>query len=61
MDINANLREQRQLTKLLLSDDVTNFVPRAMRLAELVQSLDQWILSGGFLPDGWQRAQNRNK
>jgi hypothetical protein len=30
---------------------------RAMRLAELVEALNEWILKGGFLPKAWHDVQ----
>ncbi len=30
----------------------------AWRLAELVESLDDWIMGGGFLPRAWALAQS---
>jgi hypothetical protein len=30
---------------------------RALRLAELVQALNEWILNGGFLPKPWHDVQ----
>ena len=66
MDPNANLQEQRKLAARLLelpADELGNYTPAeqseayfaGLRLAELVEALDQWITKGGFLPDGWQR------
>ena len=62
MDPNANLREQRerarQIIAMLDADDPID--PNdAGRLADLVEALDDWITSGGFLPDRWQIAQKR--
>jgi hypothetical protein len=69
VDPNANLREQRECAKGLnslrdgVADDGRYTVAElaaiggyAMRLAELVEALDEWIKSGGFLPEDWQRA-----
>lgn len=55
MDPTANLREQLELAKelmdQLLSDEV--FEDKAGRLAELVETLNDWIERGGFLPEQW--------
>lgn len=59
MDPNANLEEQRDLSKTLagpLPGEVYEGVEvqdQSARLAELVESLDEWIMKGGFLPDEW--------
>jgi hypothetical protein len=74
MDPNANLREQRKLVREMMAihdrADVSTgeYLPAdrvrclelAYRLAELVEALDDWIKSGGFLPDSWQLAQVRS-
>jgi hypothetical protein len=57
MDPNDNLREQRTIAARLvwLHENDRPFDPvLAARLAELVITLDAWILNGGFLPDSWQ-------
>ena len=59
MDPNANLKEQRKIASIILEwfDTATEEADfpetEAQRLAELVQSLDEWISKGGFLPDAW--------
>lgn len=68
MDPNANLEEQRRIVARLLSPEpgvrdlcdpaFTPPPPKAddvLRLAELVQALDEWIKGGGFLPKDWQK------
>jgi hypothetical protein len=55
MDPNANLTEQLKIAALLLNDDPNNAVA-AIRLAELVEGLDEWIKGGGFLPDAWRKS-----
>jgi hypothetical protein len=55
MDPNANLAEQLQIAKLLLDDNPSNAVA-AIRLAELVEALNDWIKGGGFLPDAWRKS-----
>ncbi len=62
MDPDANLEEQLRLATSLLDVgdielDEADMVDTAtvLRLAELVQALDEWIAGGGFLPKAWQR------
>lgn len=68
MDPNANLAEQRRLTKEILrmvdangfvdNPDMKNdVIERAIRLAELCEGLDQWISRHGGLPTDWHNAQ----
>lgn len=56
MDPNANLREQLELTERMLDPD-SNYVDSgdALRLAELVEALSEWLRRGGALPDRWRR------
>lgn len=63
MDPNANLREQREIVAEVIrmwdsADPHTDYerelAQAADRLAELVQSLDEWLTNGGFLPIEWQ-------
>ncbi len=69
MDPNANLIEQLKLAERLILDadaGPDNAPMRinptdALRLAELVQALDGWIRSGGFLPAGWQKGWIRDR
>jgi hypothetical protein len=64
MDPNANLKEQREIAKRILSDDGEDTGYDAVRLAELVEALDEWIMKGGFLPKEWREANegfNHNK
>lgn len=57
MDPDANLAEQRQLAATLLANadaDPAAIVPQeALDLAERVQALDAWLMSGGFAPEAW--------
>jgi hypothetical protein len=32
-----------------------DFTREVVRLAELVQALDEWIRGGGFLPEEWNK------
>src|SRR4051812_28104654 len=55
MDPKANLEEQRRFAAELLNDDYDqenppDFMSSALRLAELVQALDEWRRGGGFDP-----------
>ncbi len=62
MDPNANLKEQLQLARILLTGNyrLCKGVPAkyieedALRLAELVEALDAWLSGGGFLPAAWR-------
>ena len=63
MDPNANLREQLELAQEIVKraasieqQDMTlsPAEQNALRLAELVLALDEWIRKGGFLPRQWK-------
>ncbi len=60
MDPDANLTELRETAARILADagSTTHYQPYtdSERLAELVQALDTWIVSGGFLPADWKRS-----
>lgn len=64
MDPTANINEQREIAARIMvavdcadsAGDFTVDKDDAYRLAELVQSLDQWISGGGFLPARWVQA-----
>jgi hypothetical protein len=53
MDPDANLKEQREIVRRML--DGTPRRSDGLRLAELVEALDCWIVTGGFLPKAWAR------
>lgn len=53
MDPNSNLNEQLKLAASIVKDEEAD--ADATRLAELVISLHEWIINGGFLPERWQR------
>jgi len=59
MDPEANLKEMLELAASLItwadSDEVGEHIDEddAVRLAELVQALNEWIMKGGFLPRPW--------
>jgi hypothetical protein len=55
MDPNATLNDIRKTVKAITdAHDRDECCPTdAIRLAELVEALDNWIVNGGFLPDAW--------
>jgi predicted Zn-dependent peptidase len=66
MDPDANLKEQRELAAeivsindkadddgLMSASEQADVNDAAVRLAELVQALDQWLSGGGFQPAAW--------
>ena len=58
MDPNTNLKEQREIFSRLNSYEEHEYTDRDYdleRLAELAESLDEWISKGGFLPDAWSK------
>ncbi len=55
MDPDANLREMRRLVRKMVDDEYEVDSDDAMRLVELVQALDEWLSTGGFLPQSWRR------
>jgi hypothetical protein len=58
MDPDANLEEQRLLISRMLAKDSEHLdTGDAVRLAELAQALDEWILRGGALPKEWHDVQ----
>ncbi len=52
MDPNATLRELREM----IGDSDPHSAARSRRYAELIESLDDWLSSGGFLPSDWNRG-----
>jgi hypothetical protein len=58
MDPTECLREILELAHEILQNDddpVETFTGHEpVRLAELVEALNDWILKGGFLPESWQ-------
>ena len=64
MDPNENLQQQLELAaSLIRAADAGESVDEAdaVRLAELVQSLNQWIAHSGFLPEQWTNGQGRGQ
>lgn len=56
MDPNETLRRIRELSSTAIADDdrdcnISN--SDARELAELFQSLDEWLTKGGFQPAAW--------
>ncbi len=57
MDPNANLKRQREIIAELSKPFDRRDAPVLLQeLAELAQTLDQWLLDGGALPHEWLRA-----
>lgn len=63
MDPEANLREQRRLTRRLLAEFDASVVDAAewhpapddvYRLAELADAMDTWLSRGGASPHAWR-------
>lgn len=52
MDPNSNRLEQLQIARQIV-DDAENHTHGAVRLAELVIALDEWMREGGFIPQAW--------
>jgi hypothetical protein len=64
MDPNANLKEQLALSEkiLLQYDDESTETPSvnaedAARLCHLVEAMNKWLSSSGFLPRAWEPGQ----
>lgn len=55
MDSNALLARLRQMVDEITTSDEPD--ERTNDLAETVRDLDQWFLSGGFLPNDWYQAR----
>ena len=65
MDPDENLKQQLELAGAILhlyhQDSGYDATDDAVRLAELVQALNDWIVRGGFPPDAWSRRPPRSK
>ena len=60
MDPNENLRQQNVLAdRINAQRDRGEHIDEhdAMRLAELVLALNEWIVGGGFLPSVWAHVR----
>jgi hypothetical protein len=55
MDPDENLKQQRRLAERILRNEGGDS-HEIVRLAELMQALDEWIAGGGFLPAAWRKA-----
>jgi hypothetical protein len=53
MDPDANLKEMLELADQTLMAERAD--RSAMRLAELVEAMDDWLRGGGCLPEHWRR------
>jgi len=60
MDPEKALEELRELAKQIIAveEGTHSFeIPEdAVEMAEKFQELDEWIMSGGFLPKDWRRS-----
>jgi hypothetical protein len=55
MDPDANLKEQREIIARMLEEGSESIDSGdAVRLAELVQALDEWLSKGSYLPEDWK-------
>jgi len=52
MDPNANLKEQLEIVESIYAGRVD--LADVNRLADLITALNQWLASGGSLPEAWQ-------
>ena len=66
MDPNENLKEQLEIVEWLQEQDYTEdgtmdrYLAKSLRLAALVEALNDWIVKGGFIPEKWHQKQNMN-
>jgi hypothetical protein len=58
MDPNEILRELRRWAKAMSTGNHAGPTPslREMSMADLFESLDEWLTKGGFMPDAWDTA-----
>jgi hypothetical protein len=56
MDPNKALEKIRELIREVYNDkrDFHTVPEAAIELADTINSLDAWLISGGFLPDAWK-------
>jgi hypothetical protein len=60
MDPDTNLKEQLRLVGIMQDGEPNgDDINHAIRLAELVGALDQWLANGGHLPYRWRCATMR--
>jgi len=60
MDPDANLKEQREISERILDGTKHDTGYDAVRLAELVQALDEWLSKGGFPPHAWHAPHHKD-
>ncbi len=56
MDPNTTLVRILELTSKISQAADLSIAFDAIELAELIQNLDSWLSSGGFLPTRWERS-----
>lgn len=56
MDPNATLAQIREQIRLSCADDKEFRAFDGLRLAELIDILDYWLIDGGALPTDWNRG-----
>lgn len=61
MDPNANWLEATNIARQLADEesndyDLEEVAALSLRLSELVMSLDDWVRSGGFVPEPFRRG-----
>jgi len=57
MDPEEVLKTLRELAKKVMETaDEPAYDLKAVEMAEKFQELDEWIMSGGFLPKDWRRS-----
>jgi hypothetical protein len=54
------IRDAAALDGSFTEEQRVDMVSKAMRLAELIEALDQWITGGGFLPERWRLGVRRH-
>jgi hypothetical protein len=60
MDPNIVLENIRSLVARIQDDPCSSIQDDADSLASLIQSLDEWLMKGGFLPNEWAKNQPTN-
>jgi len=54
VDVNVTLSHIRSIVTDILNDPNVDPADVATDLAEHFENLDNWIVSGGFLPNAWR-------
>jgi hypothetical protein len=57
MDPNVTLEEIRGLCKAILEPTAQLDLNNVEQLARQIESLDNWLVMGGFPPNDWDREQ----